>query len=76
MLGTFKPKYSIEGLMKLLMFGDYVKAKAVAGNVTMQSVIEGELQKYPYKRANAFIVRMLIFVMDLFYIVFAGTPLQ
>ena len=59
MSGLFKVKHTTEGLMKLLMYGDYVKAKASAGNVTKQSVVERELRRYSYKTASTFKVAIL-----------------
>ena len=48
--GTYKIKQTTEGLVKLLMYGDYVKAKAAFQNVPYQSIVEEDLKKYRYKR--------------------------
>ena len=40
------------GLAKMLMFGDYVKSKAVMLSKTQQEVMEEELNNYPYNRKD------------------------
>ena len=52
--GPYKVKHNTRGLLKLLMYGDYVKAQAAARNVTVQSVMEADLKRYPYKTASTF----------------------
>ncbi len=56
-----------EGLLKLLMYGAYVRAKRMANaNMPVKSIVKGDLRGYPYKRkAN---VTMPYFTpMDLSY---------
>ena len=47
-------KQTTEGLVKLLMYGDYVKAKAAFQNVPHQSIVEEDLKKYQYKRKHTY----------------------
>ena len=47
-------KTDIESLTKLLMYGNYVKARQFAKNVTISEVVEDELAHYPYTRKRRF----------------------
>ena len=49
--------HNTEGLAKLLMYNDYVKAKMAILNGTMNanSIVNEELDKYPYKRKEEFV---------------------
>ena len=54
---TSKPfdiNHTTEGLIKLLMYGDYVKARAYSSNASVQSVITEDLDNYPYKKKESF----------------------
>ena len=54
---TSKPlgiNHTTEGLIKLLMYGDYVKARAYSSNASVQSVITEDLHNYPYKKKESF----------------------
>ena len=46
---------SIRGLAKLLMYGNFVKARSFAESKTFREVVEGELDLYPYSRKKEFI---------------------
>ena len=56
----FNLKYTTEGLVKLLMYGDYVKNKAELQNTTTLAIVENELGKYQYKRKTVLKVVLLI----------------
>ena len=49
--------YNIDGLAKLLMYKDYVKAKIALskGTINAESIVMEELEKYPYKRKEKFV---------------------
>ena len=47
-------KLSIRGLAKLLMYGNFVQARAVDESRTVKEVMEQELDLYPYSRKKEF----------------------
>ena len=54
------PKYlprtfTIEALAKLLMYGNYVKAKAEAQSTPIGEIVAKELERYPYTRKSNFV---------------------
>ncbi len=55
----FNLTVDVDGLVKLLQFGAYVKAKAEAVGGDPQGVVEKELSKYPYAKSKIFKVRTL-----------------
>ena len=56
--GPFEIKHTIEGLVKLLMYGDYVQARSSKQSVPYQSIIEEDLKRYSYKRKHNIKVRL------------------
>ena len=63
--GPFDINYTIEGLVKLLMYGDYVKAKASFQNAQYQSIIEDDVARYEYKRKNIIKVAQIANIIKL-----------
>ena len=54
-----KVHHTTEGLVKLLMYGDYVKSRSSHEQVSIQSILESELTKYPYMRKDPFKVILM-----------------
>ena len=56
---TYLPKvtneFSIPGLAKLLMYGNYVKARSIAESRTVRQVVEQELDLFPYRKKSDFL---------------------
>ena len=50
----FSISHTTEGLIKLLMYGAYVKARVYSSNASVQSVITEDLLHYPYKKKESF----------------------
>ena len=46
--------FTVESLARLLMFGTYVRAKALSMDKTVDEVVEQELSKFPYTRKRKF----------------------
>ena len=44
--------FTIEALAKLLMYGNYVKAKAEAQPTPISEIVKKELERYPYTRKS------------------------
>ena len=49
-LQLLPPTFTIDALSKLLMFGDYAKAKAEAQSASLSDIVKKELDRYPYTR--------------------------
>ena len=68
-----KPAYlnftttDIESLTKLLMYGNYVKARQFTENVTITDVIKEDLSHYPYTNKRRFKVVFQCFLMLLMF---------
>ena len=56
-ISPFNINHTTEGLIKLLMYGDYVRAKISLGNASVQSVVTEDLHHYPYRKKDSFKVR-------------------
>ena len=50
----FTISHTTEGLIKLLMYGDYVKARVYSSNASVQFVITEDVNNYPYKKKKSF----------------------
>ena len=46
------------GLIKFLLYGDYLRAKASSKGTSVKSLVQEELDKYSYKRKDLFEVCM------------------
>ena len=45
----------IPGLVKLLMYGNFVRARSMAESRTVKEIVEEELNLFPYSRKNYFL---------------------
>ena len=43
-------KFTIDGIAKLLAYGDFLKSRAIQRNENINVVLDEEIDKYPYKR--------------------------
>ena len=42
--------FNIGGIAKLLVYGDFLKARAIQSNESIYTVLDEEIAKYPYSR--------------------------
>ena len=51
--------HTTEGLVKLMMYGDYVRTQAASKNTSILAIVQAELEKYQYKKKIVFEVVLL-----------------
>ncbi len=59
-VSPYKLNLTVHGIVKLLMYGDFLKARSMATNKPMKELLKAEVAKYPYSLKSTLKVRQTV----------------